>query len=111
MQRIATARAISVRPSFILADEAVSMLDASLRINILDLLIDLKDKLNMACLFITHDFDMARYFNRTGRAAVIYLGNILELCKMDELLNNPIHPYTNPNFSYTSLRSETSNFE
>lgn len=103
MQRIAVARAISVRPSFILADEAVSMLDASLRINILDLLIDLKDKMNMACLFITHDFDMARYFNRTGRAAVMYLGNIVELCKMEELLNKPIHPYTKILISVTPV--------
>jgi len=103
MQRIAVARAISVRPSFILADEAVSMLDASLRINILDLLLDLKDKLNMSCMFITHDFDMARYFNRAGRAAVMYLGNIVELCKMEELLNKPMHPYTEILISVTPV--------
>jgi len=103
MQRIAIARAISVQPSFVLADEAVSMLDASLRINIINLLLELKDKLNMACLFITHDIDMARYFTRSGRVAVMYLGSIVELGKIDEIIDNPLHPYTDVLISVTPV--------
>ncbi|MEM1989734.1 MAG: ABC transporter ATP-binding protein [Candidatus Bathyarchaeia archaeon] len=94
MQRIAIARAISVNPSFIVADEAVSMLDASLRIEILDLLLDLKRKFNMACLFITHDFGVARYFARDGRILVMYLGSIVEVGPTEDVILDPIHPYT-----------------
>jgi oligopeptide/dipeptide ABC transporter ATP-binding protein len=103
MQRVAIARAISVQPSFILADEAVSMLDASLRINIVDLLLSLKDKLNMACLFITHDFGIGRYFTRAGRAGVMYLGNVVEVGKIEDILNQPIHPYTEVLISVTPV--------
>ena len=94
LQRIAIARAISVHPKFIVADEAVSMLDASLRIEILNLLLDLKDKLKTAYLFITHDFAIARYFARNGRIAVMYLGNIVEVGRTEEIIQKPIHPYT-----------------
>ncbi|MEM1990581.1 MAG: ABC transporter ATP-binding protein, partial [Candidatus Bathyarchaeia archaeon] len=94
MQRIAIARAISVNPSFIAADEAVSMLDASLRIEILDLLLDLKRKFNMACLFITHDFGVARYFAGDGRILVMYLGSIIEEGPTEDVILDPIHPYT-----------------
>ena len=94
MQRIAIARAISVNPSFIVADEAVSMLDASLRIEILDLLLDLKRKLDMACLFITHDFGVARYFARDGKILVMYLGSIVEVGDTEDVILDPIHPYT-----------------
>lgn len=94
MQRIAIARAISVNPSFIVADEAVSMLDASLRIEILDLLLDLKRKFNMACLLITHDFGVARYFARDGRILVMYLGSIVEAGPTEDVILDPIHPYT-----------------
>jgi oligopeptide/dipeptide ABC transporter ATP-binding protein len=94
MQRIAIARAISVSPSFIVADEAVSMLDASLRIEILDLLLELKRKFNMACLFITHDFGVARYFAKDGRILVMYLGSIVEEGPTEDVILDPIHPYT-----------------
>ena len=103
MQRIAIARAVSVRPSFVVADEAVSMLDASLRISIINLLLDLKNKFNMACLFITHDIDMARYFTRTGRAAVMYLGSIVEIGRIEEILKDPLHPYTSILISATPV--------
>ena len=103
MQRVAIARAICVEPSFILADEAVSMLDASLRINIVDLLLSLKDKFNMACLFITHDFGIGRYFTRAGRAGVMYLGNVVEVARIEEILNQPIHPYTEVLISVTPV--------
>jgi oligopeptide/dipeptide ABC transporter ATP-binding protein len=94
MQRVSIARAISVNPSFIVADEAVSMLDASLRIEILDLLLELKRKFNMTCLFITHDFGVARYFAKDGRILVMYLGSIVEEGPTEDVILNPIHPYT-----------------
>jgi len=94
LQRIAIARAISVNPSFIVADEAVSMLDASLRINILNLLLDLKKKFNLACLFITHDLAIARYFAKDGRVIIMYLGNIVESGNLEEVIRKPMHPYT-----------------
>jgi oligopeptide/dipeptide ABC transporter ATP-binding protein len=95
MQRVAIARAISVNPSFVMADEAVSMIDASLRIDILNLLLDLKKKFNMAFLFITHDFGVTRYFAKGGKVMIMYLGNIVELGPTDEVILKPLHPYTN----------------
>jgi oligopeptide/dipeptide ABC transporter ATP-binding protein len=94
MQRIAIARAISVEPSFIVADEAVAMLDASLRISILDLLRELQQRLGLGCLFISHDIAVARYVCRGGRAMVMYLGNIVEEGGIEDLLREPLHPYT-----------------
>lgn len=94
LQRIAIARAISVRPKFIVADEAVSMLDASLRIEILDLLLELQKKFNTAYLFITHDLAIARYFARNNRIAIMYLGNIVEIGDTESIVQNPMHPYT-----------------
>ncbi len=94
LQRISIARAIAVNPSFILADEAVSMLDASLRINVLDLLLDLRERLNLACLFITHDLAIARYFSRGGNVMIMYLGNVVESGNLDEVIRKPLHPYT-----------------
>ncbi|RLE86870.1 MAG: peptide ABC transporter ATP-binding protein [Thermoprotei archaeon] len=94
LQRIAIARAISVKPKFIVADEAVSMLDASLRIEILNLLLNIRKRLKTAYLFITHDFAIARYFARNERIAVMYLGNIVEMGRTEEIIQNPLHPYT-----------------
>jgi len=94
MQRVAIARAISVRPKFIVADEAVSMLDASLRISVLDILLNLKRRLSMACLFITHDLAIARYFAQDGRMMVMYLGKIVETGSTEEIIREPLHPYT-----------------
>jgi len=94
LQRIAIARAISVNPKFIVADEAVSMLDASLRINVLDLLLNLKEKFNLTCLFITHDLAIARYFARKGKVAIMYLGSIVETGNLEEVIHKPMHPYT-----------------
>jgi oligopeptide/dipeptide ABC transporter ATP-binding protein len=96
MQRVAIARAISVNPELIVADEAVSMLDASLRVEIVDLLLNLKNSLGMSFLFITHDFGIARYFIKkgNGRIAVMYSGNIVELGEGDSVIQKPMHPYT-----------------
>jgi oligopeptide/dipeptide ABC transporter ATP-binding protein len=96
MQRVAIARAISINPELIVADEAVSMLDASLRVEIVDLLLNLKNKLGTSFLFITHDFGIARYFIKKGggKVAVMYLGNIVELGEGDSVIQKPMHPYT-----------------
>jgi len=93
-QRVAIARAISLNPKFIVADEIVTMIDVSLRIGILNLLLDLRKRLNASFLFITHDFGVARYFAEEGRTAVMYLGSIIEVGKTDELIHDPLHPYT-----------------
>jgi len=94
LQRIAIARAISVKPKFIVADEAVSMLDASLRIEILDLLLRIREKYGLAVLFITHDLAIARYFARKNKIAIMYLGNIVEMGNTEDIIKNPLHPYT-----------------
>ena len=96
MQRILIARALSVNPKYILADEAVSMLDASLRIGVVDLLLDLQKKFKVSYLFVTHDFGIARYFvaKGGGRVMVMYLGSIVEIGPGEEVIQNPIHPYT-----------------
>ncbi|MEM2930214.1 MAG: ABC transporter ATP-binding protein [Thermoproteota archaeon] len=93
-QRVAIARAISLNPKFIVADEIVTMIDVSLRIGILNLLLDLRKRLDASFLFITHDFGVARYFAEEGRTAVMYLGSMMEVGKTDELIHNPLHPYT-----------------
>lgn len=96
MQRVIIARAISLNPEYIVADEAVSMLDTSLRLGVLDLMLDLRRRLGMAYLFITHDFAIARYFVKKGggKIMVMYLGSLVEIGDEDSLTQKPIHPYT-----------------
>ncbi len=91
-QRVAIARALILNPSFIAADEPTSMLDASVRAGIMNLMLDRAEKMRIACLFITHDLAVARYMSR--RLAVMYLGKIVEAGAMEELLDHPLHPYT-----------------
>jgi len=91
-QRIALARALVLRPKLIVADEPVSMLDALVRIGVLDLLLELKKKTGFACLFITHDLALARY--TCDRIAIMYLGKIIEIGAKDAVINQPAHPYT-----------------
>lgn len=91
-QRVSIARALAVSPELLVADEPVSMLDVSIRIGILDLLLDLKRKLDLTYLFITHDLGVARYF--CDRIAVMYRGRVMEVAEADELLRRPFHPYT-----------------
>ncbi len=95
-QRVVIARAISVHPELIVADEPITMIDVSLRIDILDLLLDLQKKIGTAYLFITHDFGAARYFAAKGGGiiAVMYLGNIVEMGPAEEVIQRPLHPYT-----------------
>ncbi|NJE08134.1 ABC transporter ATP-binding protein [Thermococcus sp. M39] len=92
LQRASIARAIALEPEFIIADEPTSMLDASLRSGILNLIKKLKDELKTSWLFITHDLPSAYYI--ADRIAVMYLGKIVEIGKSKEVLKNPLHPYT-----------------
>jgi oligopeptide/dipeptide ABC transporter ATP-binding protein len=100
-QRIAIARALSVDPKFIVADEPVSYLDVSLRANILNLLGQLKKERGLTYLFITHDLAVVRSIS--DRVAVMYLGKIVELSPTEDLFNNPRHPYTEALFSSTLI--------
>lgn len=92
-QRALIARALSMNPKLILADEPVSMIDASLRVSILNLLARLNRERNIAILYITHDLATARYVGKDGRIAVMYLGEIVETGNVQEVLSNPQHPY------------------
>lgn len=91
-QRVAIASAIILKPSLIIADEPVSMLDVSLRAGILKVMADLRDQLGVSYLFITHDLSLAWMF--ADRIAVIYLGRIVEEASAVDLIANPMHPYT-----------------
>ncbi|MEB3779408.1 MAG: ABC transporter ATP-binding protein [Desulfurococcales archaeon] len=91
-QRVSIARALVLNPKLLAADEPVSMLDVSIRAEVLEVLNDLKTQLNMAILFITHDLALARYV--CDRIAVMYLGKIVEVGEADDIINEPLHPYT-----------------
>jgi len=91
-QRVAIARALILNPTFIVADEPVSMLDVSIRAEILELMKDLKEKMGVTYLYITHDLSTARYF--ADYIAVMYLGRIVEMGPAKVVIDNPIHPYT-----------------
>jgi peptide/nickel transport system ATP-binding protein len=91
-QRVVIARAMMLEPKLIVADEPVSMLDASVRVEILKLLRGLQEKHKMAVIYITHDLSTVRYFSR--RIFVMYAGNIVEKAEVKDLLYNASHPYT-----------------
>lgn len=93
-QRVVIARALTVDPEVLVADEAVSMIDVSLRLGILRLLSDLRERLGIAIVFITHDVAAARYVARDGKMAVIYRGEIFEYGSVDEVIQSPVNPYT-----------------
>jgi peptide/nickel transport system ATP-binding protein len=91
-QRVAIARAMVIRPELIIADEPVSMLDASIRVEILYLLKELQKRYNIAFVYITHDIATVKYFS--DRIGVMYAGEIVELGDIMRVLKNPLHPYT-----------------
>lgn len=91
-QRIGIARALVMKPEFIIADEPISALDVSIRAQVLNLLSSLQKANNLTYLFIAHDLSVVRFI--ADRIGVIYKGKIVELAKAEELFENPIHPYT-----------------
>jgi len=91
-QRVAIARAIVVNPDFVVADEPVSMLDVSVRAGILNLLLEMREKMGITFLYITHDLATAGYI--TDRIGVMYLGKLVEIGPTEKVLLEPYHPYT-----------------
>ena len=91
-QRVSIARTLIMKPKFVICDEPTSMLDVSIRISIMDLMLNLAKELNVSYLYITHDLAVARYM--CNRIAVMFNGKIVEIAETEELLQNPIHPYT-----------------
>ena len=95
-QRVALGRALLMNPDLILADEAVSALDVSLRVEMMDLMLELQDLYDTSFLFVSHNLSNARYLAQksTGRIGVMYLGHLVEIGPAEEVIENPKHPYT-----------------
>jgi peptide/nickel transport system ATP-binding protein len=92
LHRVVIARALSLGPRFLACDEPTSSLDASIRAQVLNLLVDLRDRLGLTLLLISHDLRVVRYIS--DRVAVMYLGRIVEIGSRDEIFEHPLHPYT-----------------
>jgi len=91
LQRILLARVFLLKPKLIVADEPVSMIDASIRINLLNIMLKYKENLGVSFLYITHDLSTATYIS--SRVLIMYLGNVVESGPIDDIVQNPLHPY------------------
>jgi peptide/nickel transport system ATP-binding protein len=91
-QRVGVARALTLEPEFIVADEPVSMLDVSIRAEVLNLMVDLREKLQVSFLYITHDLALTRH--TCDKVAIMYLGKIMESGPVEKVIFEPLHPYT-----------------
>jgi len=111
-QRIGVARALALNPKFIVCDEPVSALDVSIQAQILNLMMDLKDKMGLTFLFITHNLSVVKHISND--ILVLYLGKMVEKATSDRLFENPLHPYTKalltaipvPDISYKGKEAE-----
>ncbi len=92
LQRISIGRVIVLQPRLVIADEPISMLDVSVRIGILDLIMKMREKFDISFIYITHDLITARYI--CDRIAIMYLGEIVEMGPADDVMQHPLHPYT-----------------
>ncbi len=104
-QRACIARALTLNPKFLIADEAVSALDVSTQWKILQLLKKLQSELGISMLFIAHNLGVVRYI--ADRVAVMYLGEVVELTTRDEIFKNPLHPYTKALFNSAPVADPT----
>jgi oligopeptide/dipeptide ABC transporter ATP-binding protein len=109
LQRVVIARALALNPRLLICDEPTSALDASIRAQILNLLAEMKERLGLTLLVISHDLRVVRYM--CDRVAVMYLGQIVELAGRDELFDRPLHPYTRALMAASLPEQPTADYE
>ena len=93
-QRVSIARALALDPKVIVADEAVSMVDVSIRVSMLNTMLRLRNELGVTFLFITHDLAVVKYFGWEGKVGVMYVGKLVEYGRTPRVIGAPLHPYT-----------------